>query len=77
MLVKQLVGRYAGQIVDLPYAEATACLAAGTVCKPDETPRIRGAHMDAPASENTVPAGEGRNIIPAAAPKKKGRSRRK
>lgn len=30
MLVRQMVGRFAGQIVDLPYAVATSCLAVGT-----------------------------------------------
>ena len=43
MEVKQLIGRFTGQIIDMPYAEATACIAAGTACLPDEQPtNIRG-----------------------------------
>lgn len=42
MLVRQLVGPLAGQIVDLPYHVATGCLAVGTACLPDETPKVRG-----------------------------------
>lgn len=46
MLVRQLVGRNAGEIVDLPYAVATACLSNGTVCPADaEPPRVRGAEL--------------------------------
>ena len=31
MLVRQLVGRMAGEIVDMNYADAMACKAAGTI----------------------------------------------
>lgn len=48
MKVIQLVGRFAGQEVDLPYAEAQACLAGGTVVLPDETPRVKGLKVPPP-----------------------------
>ena len=35
MLVRQLVGRLAGEVIDLPYAVATSCLAMGTAALPD------------------------------------------
>lgn len=42
MKVIQLVGRLAGKEVDLPFAEAQACLAAGTASPIDKTPRVKG-----------------------------------
>lgn len=42
MLVRQLTGRLAGQVIDMPFAEAQACLANGSVAPPEEQPRVRG-----------------------------------
>jgi hypothetical protein len=45
MLVRTLVGRLAGQIVDLPVLEAQAALANGSAVKPDETPKVHGLKL--------------------------------
>lgn len=43
MKVRQLVGRLAGHIVDMPYHVAQACLANGTAVHPDqEVTNVRG-----------------------------------
>lgn len=42
MRVRQLVGLYAGEIIDLPYAAATACLAAGTAAPVSDTEAAGG-----------------------------------
>ena len=48
MKVRQLVGRFAGQIVDMPYHVAQACLATGTAALPDkEVTNIRGMKIRA------------------------------
>src|SRR5215213_1788293 len=36
MLVRSLIGKHAGQIVDMPYAVAQSCMAAGTVAEVNE-----------------------------------------
>jgi hypothetical protein len=42
MLVRTLVGRMAGQLVDMPYAVAQSNIAAGTAALPDAIPRVKG-----------------------------------
>ncbi|GEM_PF-3589151 len=49
MKVRQLVGRLAGQIVDMPYAEATSCVGCGTAAWPEDTPRVKGLNIPTPA----------------------------
>lgn len=38
MQVRQLVGGYAGEIIDMPYAVARDCIAAGTAVVIDDVP---------------------------------------
>ena len=38
MLVRQLVGRYAGEVIDLDYADAVNCIAAKTAELPNARP---------------------------------------
>jgi hypothetical protein len=64
MLVLQLVGRMAGQIVDLPYAVATSCLAVGTARLPDV--EVKGARVSAspaPAEIQADPFAEVRAVL--------------
>lgn len=42
MKVRQLVGRFAGQIVEMPYHVAQSCIDAGTAEHPDKPVRVRG-----------------------------------
>lgn len=53
MRVRQLVGGWAGKIVDLPIPEAQAGLAMGTLALPDEPVRVRGFK---PNDEVEIPA---------------------
>lgn len=46
MKVRQLVGRFAGQIVDMPFHVAQSCVSAGTAAWPDEPVRVRGLTAD-------------------------------
>ncbi len=55
MKVIQLVGRLAGQEIELPYAEAQACLAAGTVTLPDQPVRMKGIELPKTKSVETLP----------------------
>lgn len=65
MLVVQCIGRYAGETVEMPYAAAKACLAAGTVRLPKGDLRV------APAQRlDQVPG-----IVPAQAPEGDGLTR--
>lgn len=41
MLVKQLVGRYAGQVVDMPFVQAQGCIRAGTAVAADHREAAR------------------------------------
>lgn len=54
MLVRQLVGRFAGQIIEMPYHVAQSCLANGTAALPDAEVRIRGLELTAPPVETPV-----------------------
>lgn len=48
MLVRQLIGPYAGQIIEMKFTDAQNCLVAGTACAPDDTatPRtVRGLKL--------------------------------
>ena len=45
MQVRQLVGRYAGHVNEMPYHEAQNCLAAGTVGLPEDSPRVKGLNV--------------------------------
>lgn len=40
MFVRQLVGRYAGDVIDLPYAQARAALDNGTAERIDDIPTV-------------------------------------
>jgi hypothetical protein len=51
MLVRQLVGRFAGQIIEMPFHVAQSCLANGTAALPDAEVRVRGFEVAAPPSE--------------------------
>lgn len=43
MKVRQLVGRFAGCIIDMPFHVAQACLSNGTAALPDGVlPKVRG-----------------------------------
>ncbi len=53
--VRQLVGPQAGQIVEMPFAVAGACLVAGTAQEPDKDVRIPGRVI------SSDPAALGRN----------------
>jgi hypothetical protein len=56
MKVLQLVGRFAGQIIDLPYHEAQNCLACGTAADPEKTlPRMHGLTVNATKEEPPAP----------------------
>lgn len=47
MRVRQLVGRYAGKIIEMPFHVAQACLAAGTAAHPDDELRnVRGITVE-------------------------------
>lgn len=50
MQCKQLVGPYAGQIIDMPFAVYQACRAAGTVVDIDEEHNVKGLKRDADAA---------------------------
>lgn len=64
MKVLQRVGRLAGYVVDMPYAEATACLATGTAkpvsqeaevgSRPDAAPKPRAVVVPAVPSDPLV-----------------------
>ena len=66
MLVRTLVGRLAGQIVDLPVLEAQAALANGTAVKPDETPKVHGLKMtpDPKTAEEVIAMGKKGSGVP-------------
>lgn len=55
MKVLQQVGRLAGYVVEMPFAEATACLACGTARPVDQTAEV-GARPDAPPKPQTIVA---------------------
>ena len=43
MKVRQLVGRFAGRIIEMPHHIAQACLSNGTAALPDgDMPKVRG-----------------------------------
>lgn len=63
MKVRQLVGRFAGKVIDMPYHVAQSCLAAGTVEHPDRPVRVRG--LD--AEGKPVPPPEPRGVETIAA----------
>ena len=48
MLVRQLIGPYAGQIQEMPFTVAQNCIATGTACLPDDSPRVKGLKIVAP-----------------------------
>jgi hypothetical protein len=50
MLVRQLIGGLAGQIVDMPYHVAQSCIANGTAALPDAEVRVRGLDVAGPPS---------------------------
>lgn len=45
MLVRQLIGSFAGHKIEMKYADAQRCIAAGTACVVGEEPKIRGLKM--------------------------------
>ena len=48
MRVVQLIGPYAGKVVEMPYHVATNCLASGTACRPGDVHnhRVKGLRLD-------------------------------
>jgi len=51
MLVRQLIGPYAGQVVEMPFHVAESCKQAGTACDPDDhdaVRRVRGLEIVPP-----------------------------
>lgn len=42
VMMRQLIGPYAGELVDMPFAVAENCRAAGTACRPDDIPSVKG-----------------------------------
>jgi len=73
MLVRQLVGRFAGQIVDMPFHVATACLANGTTEHPDAPVRVRGLNAEgAPSTEGRAAANIGANRMMEGYPTRSG-----
>lgn len=42
VMMRQLIGPYAGELVDMPFAVAENCRAAGTAARPDESPSVKG-----------------------------------
>lgn len=51
--VMQLIGRYRGQIVEMPFAVAQACIANGTACRPEDADKmkLRGAAAEVAKAE--------------------------
>ena len=47
MRVVQLIGPYAGKVVEMPYHVATNCLASGTACRPGDVHnhRVKGLSL--------------------------------
>lgn len=58
MLVRQLVGSHAGELIDLPFDAATRCIEAGSAL-PGDAPWPPDAPA-APESEALVPTSTGR-----------------
>lgn len=56
MLVRQLIGPYAGQLQEMPFTVAQSCIATGTACLPGDTPRVKGLKIVAPEVMATEPA---------------------
>ena len=58
MLVRQLIGAYVGQIIEVPYHVAQRCMNAQppTMCIPGQEPRIRGIVLIEPEPEEKPPA---------------------
>lgn len=55
MLVRQLIGRYAGDLVEMAYADALACLSAGTVEKIEAAPQARAIIREPQAAPVVAP----------------------
>lgn len=70
MFVRQLVGRLAGELVEMPYAAARGCLDAGTVRLPEAEPQARAVVAEPQAAD---PA---RLALSDAPPSMKGRRKR-
>lgn len=51
MKVRSMVGRHYGEIVDMPYHVAQACLANGTALHPDAPVKVRGAKAIEPEKD--------------------------
>ncbi len=56
MLVRQLIGPYAGQLQEMPFTVAQNCIATGTACLPDDSPRVKGLKIAAPEPMADAPA---------------------
>jgi|GEM_PF-3874438 len=57
MQVIQLIGRYAGHLVDMPYAEARSNIDNGTAAKPGDTILMPGLALSDEAKEAIRDAG--------------------
>lgn len=55
MLVRQLIGPLAGEVVEMPYHVAQNCLAAGTVCLPDASPAVKGLRVEPESAPEPAP----------------------
>lgn len=53
--VRQLVGRQAGEIIELEQSIAESCIACGTAAVPGEEPVVRGTKFDKPLPNAMVP----------------------
>ncbi|HUS98336.1 MAG TPA: hypothetical protein VMX97_16550 [Hyphomicrobiaceae bacterium] len=56
MLVRQLIGRLAGTVIEMPFAEAQACLATGTVAKFDAPVAVKGLQVSTLPPPPAAPA---------------------
>ena len=60
MLVRQLMGPYAGQLVEMPYPVAQNCIACGTAADPDDhaaAASVKGLKIMDPAPAVEIPDG--------------------
>lgn len=55
MFVRQLVGRLAGQIIDMPFTVAQSCIASGTAVLPDAPVNVKGLEIPQPVPVAEVP----------------------
>jgi hypothetical protein len=57
MKVRTLVGRLAGEIVDMEYVDAQNCIANGTACLPEDAPKVKGLRASSAAEVPELPFG--------------------